>query len=179
MTPLRPSAPDGLPVVGHDGIVSAGPHADTHLRQAPEVVATVDYHGQIVVISVRGDLDLVTAPHLGRAAHAALATSPRGVVIDLTAVTLLASMGIAAVIDAYRSAGPELPCAVIARGAVTARRLEVLGLIDFLHVQPDLKTALRSVTTGSHLSEPPAPLHDPEDMPNSARCLLRALPRCP
>jgi anti-sigma B factor antagonist len=61
----------------------------------------VDEHA---TLTVRGELDLATAPVLQREAMAALALPLHGLVIDFSGVTFLDSSGIAALIAARRAA---------------------------------------------------------------------------
>lgn len=56
------------------------------------------------VLSVHGELDLVTAPELERAVETALAGSPELLAIDLTPTTFLDSSGARQVARAARSA---------------------------------------------------------------------------
>ncbi|QDC17388.1 anti-sigma factor antagonist (plasmid) [Rhodococcus ruber] len=121
----------------------------------PLMAVTVQYRDSLAVVAARGDIDLLTAPQLRTAIHEALADAPRAVVIDLSAVTFLASVGIAALLDAHAAAGAEVPFAVVARGAATARPLELLGLTELLRVHPDLDAAAIDLGTGLNPAAPP------------------------
>ena len=57
---------------------------------------------KVVVVSVSGVLDLLTAPHLGEAIDAAASKTPAGVIVDLSKVEFLASAEMAALATAHR-----------------------------------------------------------------------------
>lgn len=122
----------------------------------PLMAVAVCQRDRIAIVTARGDIDLVTAPHLRTAVDAVLAEAPRAVVLDLTAVTFLASVGIAALLDVRTAAGEELPVAVAARGPATARPLDLLGLTEILRVYPDLEAAVRALGSGGS-GDTPAP----------------------
>ena len=55
-------------------------------------------------LTVRGELDLATAPQLRAAVDAILATAPRGLVVDLSPTTFLDSSGARTLVQISRSA---------------------------------------------------------------------------
>jgi anti-sigma B factor antagonist len=55
-------------------------------------------------LTVRGELDLATAPQLCAAVDAILATTPRGLVVDLTPTTFLDSSGARTLVQISRAA---------------------------------------------------------------------------
>lgn len=80
-------------------------------------------HGDAVIVTAVGEIDLATAPELDVAIRAALAVpGPGPVVLDLTAVTFLASSGLGVLVDA--------------RNAATARREPLRVVVD--HNRPVL-----------------------------------------
>lgn len=124
----------------------------------PLMAVTVQHRDSLAVVAARGDIDLLTAPQLRTAIHEVLADAPRAVVVDLSAVTFLASVGIAALLDAHAAAGgagTEVLFAVVARGAATARPLELLGLTELLRVHPDLGAATIDLGTRLNPAAPP------------------------
>jgi anti-anti-sigma factor len=60
------------------------------------------YRPDLLVVSVRGEIDLLTAPQLARALEGDL---PALVVVDLSRVTFLTAAGIGVLIEAARRAG--------------------------------------------------------------------------
>ncbi|NLU82493.1 STAS domain-containing protein [Rhodococcus sp. HNM0569] len=90
---------------------------------------SVRWHDRILVMSVVGDIDLVTAAQLSDSVTAAVQNGPAGLVVDLSAVNFLASAGMSVLIDAAQhSDRSRIPYAVVARGAATARPMALVGL---------------------------------------------------
>lgn len=58
--------------------------------------------GGACVITVAGDLDIATSPHLRDALAEVLRTGPAHVVVDLAEVTFVDSMGLAALLNGLR-----------------------------------------------------------------------------
>ena len=100
----------------------------------------------LVVLSVDGEVDMVTAPHLGRAICEALERSATGLVIDLTEVTFLASVGMSVLVAAQEAADAmAVRFAVVADGVATRRPIRLLGLDAILALHSTLDDALRDV----------------------------------
>lgn len=97
----------------------------------------------VVVVEVCDVVDMLTAPLLGTAIGTALADTPRGLIIDLTNVTFLASAGMTVLMQAREQVGESIGFAVVADGPVTSRPLRIVGLDDVLRLQPTLDDALR------------------------------------
>ncbi|MGX7729231.1 STAS domain-containing protein [Rhodococcus sp. 2H158] len=72
---------------------------------------------------------MLTAPSLRTAARDVLTGEPAAVVVDVTEVTFLASVGIGALLDLCRQLAPSRPFAVAASGAATARPLAFAGAV--------------------------------------------------
>jgi len=106
--------------------------------------ATVDVeqHGTAVVLRVAGELDLVTTPILTEASTTALRSRPPVLVIDLTGVTFLASVGMSAIVAAHETGGDHTKVRVVGSGRDTLRPIHVTGLDNLLSVYPDLPSAL-------------------------------------
>ncbi|MDG3013766.1 STAS domain-containing protein [Speluncibacter jeojiensis] len=116
--------------------------ADSPAGTGPAARVTAD--GEARVVAPSGEIDIVVAPGLQRDIEAVLADRPRRIVIDLSAVTFLASAGLAMLTACRHSAGSEIAFAVVADGPATARPIELTGLSDELHVYPSLEAALQS-----------------------------------
>lgn len=80
------------------------------------------------LLTVAGEVDTVTAPHLGLALDR-LVDEPAGVLVaDLTAVTFLASGGLAVLIQAaHRADGTGRRLRLVATGRQVRRPLEITG----------------------------------------------------
>ncbi len=93
--------------------------------------------GQRIVLLVRGNLDCIHAPELGRAVHCALATRPQQLVIDLCQVAVVDQRGLSVLLSAYRRARRvgvkvSLACDVPS----TRRLLERMRLGRDIDIQP-------------------------------------------
>jgi anti-sigma B factor antagonist len=93
---------------------------------------SVDADGSAATISVRGDLDLASAPELSAACKKAIEQSPETLRIDLGDLTFLDSSGISVLVQAQRDLETQGGVLVLHRvGDRTRRVLEVAGLSEF------------------------------------------------
>jgi anti-sigma B factor antagonist len=95
------------------------------------------------LLTVRGELDTLTAPELDAALRGLQAGSSRTPVVDLTGVTFLASSGLAVLIQAAQRAeddGRRVHLVVSSRAVL--RPLEVTGSDQLFTLHRDLPTAL-------------------------------------
>ncbi len=106
-------------------------------RVRPQDLLRVTAHhtGGTVVLAVAGEVDLLSAPVLGDAVTTALADAPELLVIDLTEVSFLASIGITVLLEARRTAGSGTRIRVVApETGVVHRTLRLTGLLEALAV---------------------------------------------
>lgn len=101
------------------------------------------------VLTVTGEVDLATAPALENAIDAALGSEPAGLIIDLTAVTFLASAGMAALVAAHQRAGDATAIAVVADGPATSRQLKMTSLDQVFALHTTLDAALADLRGGN------------------------------
>jgi anti-sigma B factor antagonist len=99
-----------------------------------------------VVISVRGDVDALTAPRLTEAILGALPEPPSAVIVDLSDVDFLASAGMTALITANERTAPGVRFLVVADGSGTSRPLKLMGLDRVLALYPSLDEAVSAVS---------------------------------
>lgn len=113
----------------------------------PLLSVTTVRHDDVVVVSVTGSLDALTAPHLDAAVHNAVATRPGGLIIDLTDTDFLASAGMSALINAQHAAEEHGGSfAVVADGPATSRPLTLVGLDRVFPIYPTLAGGLSALT---------------------------------
>ena len=103
-------------------------------------------HEQLVILTVQGSIDVLTAPQLSEAVLEAVSGQPRGVVIDLTLTDFLASAGMAALVAAHEAIAPSGLFGVVAAGPATSRPLQVMGLDQTLVLYPTLAHAVAAMT---------------------------------
>ena len=100
------------------------------------------------VVSVSGEIDLVTAPTLEQAISAVVADSPTALVIDLSAVEFLGSVGLKILAATYEKLGDQTAFGVVARGPATRRPIHLTGLDKTFPLYPTLDDALTGVRDG-------------------------------
>ena len=94
---------------------------------------TVDGTTRLVLA---GEVDCSTAPLLRRTLDAAFADEPRGITVDLEAVTFLDSAGLSTLAIAHRTAAAQgVRLRVLVGTRAVARALQVTGLWDLLGVE--------------------------------------------
>jgi anti-sigma B factor antagonist len=99
--------------------------------------------GTTVIVTAAGELDLMTAPTLQQALTAAWAAAPERLVLDLSKVTFLASVGMAVLAEHHQSGqAKNVPFFVVTADHTILRTLQLTGLADFLTILPDLQAAL-------------------------------------
>ena len=84
--------------------------------------------GRVVLIAVAGDLDMLTAPLLDDAIHAALRKQPTAVIVDLTKAEFLASIAMNLLVATHHEITPTTRFGVVADGSGTSRPMKVLGV---------------------------------------------------
>lgn len=93
--------------------------------------------GGNTVVSLTGELDMATAPHLTGVLGPLVEHGPEEVVLDFSDLSFIDSSGIAALVDTQHRLGEQgrhLAIHNALEGSV--RVFEIAGLIDFLHVRP-------------------------------------------
>jgi anti-sigma B factor antagonist len=105
---------------------------------------------RVVVVTVRGELDMLTAPQLEQAIATAAKQIPAAMIVDLTAVKFLASAGLNVLVAASLDIRGSAQFAIVAAGAVVRRPLVLTGIDTFFTLFPSLDDALTNfaVPTG-------------------------------
>jgi anti-sigma B factor antagonist len=109
-----------------------------------------EVRGSAVVVRASGELDLATAPALdedlcrAEVAAGALAEPPGWIVLDLTALRFLGSIGLALLVQhQQRCAERVIPLRVVADHYAVLRPVQIAGLTDLLSIHPSLHQALQ------------------------------------
>ncbi|MCC8929672.1 STAS domain-containing protein [Rhodococcus sp. I2R] len=110
---------------------------------------TVHWRDDVVVVTVSGELDLVTAPQLSESVELVLGKSPAAVVVDLTNVSFLASAGMSLLASTHQKLNGSAGFAVVADGPSTGRPLAMVGLNEVFGIFATVGEALSSLTTGN------------------------------
>ncbi len=112
---------------------------------ADTMTTTVAAHDGATVLTVAGEVDLATAPALENAIDAILSGKPAALIIDLTAVSFLASAGMATLVAAHQRAGATTAIAVVAEGPATSRQLKMTSLDQVFALHSTLDAALAAL----------------------------------
>ena len=97
--------------------------------------------GDVLVLSLAGELDLANVPALQEALRRAVERSPKRLVVDLTDVTFVDSTVLGALVEARSGIGGDA-FALAAPGLEVRRALEVSGLDRHFAVFDRVETAL-------------------------------------
>jgi len=117
---------------------------DSTAGTATLTVVTVA-HNELVILTVQGSVDVLTAPQLTEAVAEALTGEPRGLIIDLTTTEFLASAGMTALAAAHEAIAPTGLFGVVADGPSTSRPLQLVGLDQTLTLYPTLDQAIAAM----------------------------------
>ncbi|MCV7261404.1 STAS domain-containing protein [Mycobacterium shimoidei] len=101
---------------------------------------------ELVVLSVSGNVDMLSAPWLTEAIDAALAKRPAGLVVDLSRVDFLGSAGISVLMTTHGNMGDSGRFAVVADGPATHRPLTLLGLNEIMSLHRTLDDAVSELS---------------------------------
>jgi anti-sigma B factor antagonist len=111
-------------------------------------IALDDSHGDVLVVAVRGEHDIYTAPTLRDRMEEALGASPTGVIVDLSAATFLDSSILGALLEARRQALERSIGYVVSLGESpepgVQRILEITGLVPVFPVVKSREEALEA-----------------------------------
>jgi len=116
---------------------------------APDsITATVADHDGVVVLSIGGEIDLVTAPAMEEAIGGVTVDNPSALIIDLSAVEFLGSVGLKILAATFEKLGDSAEFGVVARGPATRRPIHLTGLDKTFPLYPTLDDALTGVREG-------------------------------
>ncbi|ARG59557.1 STAS domain-containing protein [Mycobacterium kansasii] len=112
------------------------------------ITAEVTDHDGVAVLSIGGEIDLVTAPALEEAIGGVVADNPSALIIDLSGVEFLGSVGLKILAATYEKLGSAAQFGVVARGPATRRPIHLTGLDKTFALYPTLDEALTGVRDG-------------------------------
>ncbi len=102
----------------------------------------------LVVVSVGGSVDMLSAPWLTEAIDSALAKRPAGLIVDMSNVDFLASAGISILVTAHGHSDHSGRFGVVCDGPATYRPLTLMGLDEIIPLYRTLDDALDVLRTG-------------------------------
>lgn len=126
-----------------------GPADDSALCTSDPLLGLAVEHPtvKVCVVTVDGELDMVTAPLLEACLRKQLATGPTHLILDLQPVRFMGSSGLNCLVQAHELAqttGVQLHLAGLVTRAV-ARPLEVSQLLELFNTYPTLSHALAAL----------------------------------
>ncbi len=102
------------------------------------------WRGPAAVVTVGGEIDLVTAPELGEVVGGVLEREPGVLVVDLRGVDFLSSSGLQVLAGAHRRLD-EGALRVVSTSAVTSRPFTSTGLDEWIGLFTSVDQALAGV----------------------------------
>lgn len=128
----------------HDLAESLG---DTAIGRSHDFVAYSSSEDGVRLITLRGELDLASAPKLERELEAALAASEAPIIVDLSDLAFMDSTGLRALIMGQRNASDQQRPFAVARRAdsFVARVFEIAGADRAFDLHDSRDAALESV----------------------------------
>lgn len=132
----------------NDGSEQVGPAERTKVAPRPDLlrVETVEPRPGVVVLTPRGEIDVSNAEVLRDAAAAAVAATPRSLLVDLSGLTFCGSTGLVVLMGACRNAEAAGVRFATADGPAIVRRvLEITQLGPVLRHRESLAAALQDL----------------------------------
>ncbi|MDI9893263.1 MULTISPECIES: STAS domain-containing protein [Nocardiaceae] len=97
--------------------------------------------GRVAVVAVSGELDITTAPALATAIQGQIESTPSALIIDLSAVSFLASAAMTVLATTQQDHGDTVAFSVVADGPTTSRPIKLMGLDQEFALHADLASA--------------------------------------
>jgi anti-sigma B factor antagonist len=120
------------------------------LSAAEPITTSVAHHEGVSVVSIGGEIDLSTAPAFEAAISGALDKDPPVLVIELSDVSFMASVGLRILAATHEKVGKSGQVAIVANNAATSRPMQLTGLDKVMSMYPTLDDALSAVGPGSN-----------------------------
>jgi anti-anti-sigma factor len=115
------------------------------LSESDAITTSVEHRDDITLLTVGEVVDLATAPVLEEAIDGLLAEGPKALIVDLSGVTFLASVGLRLLVSTHEKVGESGQFAVVASGPITSRPIQLTKLDEVFAMYPTLDEALTRV----------------------------------
>ena len=112
---------------------------------ADPITTSVAHREGVAVVSVGGEIDLSTAPAFEAVIAEALEEDPPALVIDLSEVIFMASVGLRILAATQEKVGKSIQIAVVADDMATSRPMQLTGLDKLISLYPTLDEALTAL----------------------------------
>jgi anti-sigma B factor antagonist len=117
------------------------------LTAADPITTSLAHREGIAVVSIAGEIDLSTAPAFEAAIAGALDDDPPVLVIELSDVSFMASVGLRILAATHEKVSESVQVAVVAGNPATSRPMQLTGLDKVLSLYPTLDEALTAMGT--------------------------------
>jgi len=115
------------------------------LSESDAITTSVEHRDDITLLTVGEVVDLATAPVLEEAIDGLLSEEPKALIVDLSGVTFLASVGLRLLVSTHDKVGESGQFAVVASGPITSRPIQLTKLDEVFAMYPTLDEALTRV----------------------------------
>lgn len=103
----------------------------------------VERVGDVVIVHIGGEVDMLTTPMLTNVVGEQLASGPALLVLDMRGVGFLGSSGLAALVGAREQAqSKSIGLRLVSADHAVLRPLTATGLAELFDIYPDVETAL-------------------------------------
>src|SRR5699024_2717541 len=103
---------------------------------------TLDWHGATAVLTLVGEVDVVTVSRFEEKLSSALGERPEALVVNLEKVEFFASTGLSALVAAQQRAGEHTAVRAVATNRTVLRPLEATGLDGTVPIYRSVESAL-------------------------------------
>ena len=134
------------------GMIKKGFHNDRsfcrtnhprRLRPPRRFQVRESWSDRLVVLSVCDVVDMLSTPRMSDAICDALGKAPAGLIVDLSGVHFLASVGMSVLVAAQQAADAmSVRFGIVADGPATSRPIRLLGIDAILALYPTLDDAV-------------------------------------
>jgi anti-sigma B factor antagonist len=118
------------------------------LSAADPITTSLAHREGVAVVSIGGEIDLSTAPAFEAAIMGALDDDPPVLVIELSEVSFMASVGLRILAATQEKVSESVQVAIVANNPATSRPMQLTGLDKVLSLYPTLDDALTAMGTG-------------------------------
>jgi anti-sigma B factor antagonist len=115
------------------------------LSAADPISTSVAHREGVAVVSIGGEIDLSTAPVFEAAIAEALEEEPTALVIELSGVSFMGSVGLRILAATQDKTGKTSPVAVVADNPAASRPIQLTGLDNVVSLYPTLDEALSAL----------------------------------
>ena len=119
------------------------------MSAADPITTSVAHREGVAVVTIGGEIDLSTAQAFEAAIAGALDDDPPVLVIELSEVSFMASVGLRILAATHEKASKSAQVAIVANNLATNRPIQLTGLDKVVSTYPTLDDALSAVATGT------------------------------